>query len=102
MARHEMKQTGTLDQLGPGESARIVRINGQTQESLRRRLLDMGITKGAVLRVDRHAPLGDPMQIFIKGYRLAVRMNEAHTIEVEHIETPGTTPGDRETPPKDA
>ncbi len=68
-----------------GDVARIVRIQDKTSLSLRRRLLDMGITKGAVLRVERHAPLGDPVQIFVKGYRLAVRLSEARTIEVEPI-----------------
>ena len=73
-----------------GDVARIVRIQDKTSLSLRRRLLDMGITKGAVLRVERHAPLGDPVQIFVKGYRLAVRLSEARTIEVEPIGTAET------------
>ncbi len=68
-----------------GETAIILGIGTDTPLSLRRRLLDMGITKGAELRVERHAPLGDPVEIFVKGYHLAVRMSEARTIEVERI-----------------
>lgn len=78
----------TLFDLDMGEMARIVGIHGSTPLSLRRRLLDMGITKGAVLRVERHAPLGDPVQILVKGYRLAVRLSEARAIEVEKILCP--------------
>ena len=79
------RTTKTLYDLDMGDLARIVRIHDNTPLSLRRRLLDMGITKGAVLRVERHAPLGDPVQIFVKGYRLAVRLSEARAIEVEVI-----------------
>ncbi len=81
----------TLYDLGMGDVARIVRIHGNTSLSLRRRLLDMGITRGALLRVERHAPLGDPVQIFVKGYRLAVRLNEARSIEVEEVLCPENT-----------
>ncbi|NLN92235.1 MAG: ferrous iron transport protein A [Candidatus Hydrogenedens sp.] len=75
----------TLSELKTGETAIILGIGTDTPLSLRRRLLDMGITKGAELRVERHAPLGDPVEIFVKGYHLAVRMSEARTIEVERI-----------------
>ena len=78
----------TLYDLDMGDTARIVGIHGDTPVSLRRRLLDMGITKGAVLRVERHAPLGDPVQIFVKGYRLAVRLSEARAIEVDLVSCP--------------
>lgn len=95
MTHHTLKTVRTLDTLGRGECARIVRINGSTPLSLRRRLLDMGITKGALLRVERHAPLGDPMQIYIKGYRLAVRLNEAHEVEVETVDAAEEMPDAR-------
>jgi ferrous iron transport protein A len=74
-----------LSDLKTGDTATIVGIGTDTPLSLRRRLLDMGITKGAELRVERHAPLGDPVEIFVKGYYLAVRMSEARTIEVELV-----------------
>ncbi|MFA7692570.1 MAG: ferrous iron transport protein A [Candidatus Hydrogenedentes bacterium] len=75
----------TLFDLESGAVARIVGIQGNTPLSLRRRLLDMGITKGSELRVERHAPLGDPVEIIVKGYRLALRLSEARIIEVEEL-----------------
>lgn len=76
----------TLFDLESGDSAQVVRISCKTPECVRRRLLDMGFTKGAQFRVERHAPLGDPVQIVIKGYRLAVRLSEARQIEVDLIQ----------------
>ena len=87
MTEHHAKTSvkKTLYDLETGDVARIVCIDDSTPLSLRRRLLDMGITKGAELRVERHAPLGDPVQIFVKGYRLAVRLSEARAIEVDLV-----------------
>lgn len=76
----------TLFDLAGGDRARIVRITHTTHPGLRSRLMDMGITKDAVLRVERHAPLGDPMQISIKGYHLALRLDEAKHIEVDCLD----------------
>ena len=73
----------TLFDLVSGDTARIVKIRGGGPNGIRQRLLDMGITRGAELRVDRHAPLGDPVGVTIKGYYLALRMSEAKEIEVE-------------------
>ncbi len=87
----ETETRKTLYDLDQGDVARIVRIQDGATLSLRRRLLDMGITKGAVVRVERHAPLGDPVQIFVKGYRLAVRLSEARNIEVEELCCPKNT-----------
>ncbi len=75
----------TLFDLITGDTARIVRIHENAPACVRMRLLDMGLTKGAALRVERHAPLGDPVEIVLKGYRLAIRMSEARSIEVELI-----------------
>lgn len=47
--------------------------------------MDMGITRGAVLRVERHAPLGDPVEVAVKGSYLALRMSEARFIDVERM-----------------
>ncbi len=71
----------TLDELEEGEAGRITRIGGRG--SLRQRLLDMGVTRGTRILVKRRAPLGDPIQIAVKGYYLAIRSNEARYIEVE-------------------
>ena len=75
----------TLFDLVSGQSARIVRIRNTGAKGIRQRLLDMGITRGTVVRVERHAPMGDPVEIAILSYRLALRMNEAREIEVEPV-----------------
>ncbi len=75
----------TLFDLVTGDSARIVRILNNGSADLRQRLMDMGITRGAEVFVERHAPLGDPVEVEIKGYHLALRMAEARNIEVEDL-----------------
>jgi len=84
----------TLFDLTTGDTARITRIRsggsarvgGDGGRSIRQRLLDMGVTRGTLVRVERHAPLGDPVEVRIKGYYLALRMSEAREIEVEDVE----------------
>jgi len=73
----------TLFDLVSGDVARITRIRGKGALGIRQRLLDMGVTPGTMVRVERHAPLGDPVEVEIKGYYLALRMSEAREIEVE-------------------
>lgn len=70
-----------LDELRPGENGRVSRIH--CQGALKRRLMDMGITKGCSIHVRKMAPLGDPMEINIRGYELTLRKNECAAIEVE-------------------
>ncbi len=70
-----------LSELGPGEQGRIINVGGKGE--IRRRLLDMGIVSGAIVEVQRIAPLGDPVQIKVKGYDLALRKEEAKNIQVE-------------------
>ncbi|MBN1866284.1 ferrous iron transport protein A [Candidatus Sumerlaeota bacterium] len=74
----------TLFDLVTGDVARIVRVRGR-RGGIRQRLMDMGITRGAVLRVERHAPLGDPVEVAVKGSYLALRMSEARFIDVERM-----------------
>ena len=69
-----------LHLLQPGQRATILRINGAG--SLRRRFIEMGIVKGETILIERNAPLGDPVEYFIKGYHLALRREEAAQIEV--------------------
>ena len=69
-----------LHLLQPGQRATIIRINGAS--ALRRRFIEMGIVKGETILIERHAPLGDPVEYFIKGYHLALRKEEAAQIEV--------------------
>lgn len=74
----------TLDKVVPGETARVVLIKGGGQ--IKKRITEMGITRGSVLAVERVAPLGDPMDIKIRGYRLSLRKEEASRIVIEKCE----------------
>ena len=76
----------TLDQLAPGESGRILKVNGRG--AIRRRLVDMGLTTGAVIDMVKLSPLGDPVEYRLRGYHLSLRKSEAETIEVELISNP--------------
>ena len=75
----------TLFDLVSGDRATIVRISDNGPQSIRQRLLDMGVTRGTEVTVERHAPLGDPVEVSIKGYHLALRMSEAKEIEVDRL-----------------
>ncbi len=70
-----------LSTLTPGQQGTIVRVGGHT--NLRRRLLEMGLVRGETIRVERVAPLGDPVEFTIKGYHLSLRRNDAANIEVQ-------------------
>jgi len=70
-----------LSELNCGEKGRIVKIGGTG--SIRRRLLDMGLVSGSDIEMERAAPLGDPIEIKVKGYNLALRRQEAASIQVE-------------------
>lgn len=69
-----------LHLLRPGQRAVITRITGKG--AFRRRFIEMGLAKGETILLERHAPLGDPVEYFIKGYHLALRQAEAAQIEV--------------------
>lgn len=71
----------TLTELKPGQSGKILGI--WTTGPLKRRLMDMGVIPGADVVVEKVAPLGDPMEISIKQYRLSLRKSEAAKIDVE-------------------
>jgi Fe2+ transport system protein FeoA len=71
----------TLDDLKPGTSGRIVTVSGDARS--RRRIVDMGVTPGTFVEVERVAPLGDPIEVRVRGYRLLVRRSEATQIMVE-------------------
>ncbi|MBO5788993.1 MAG: ferrous iron transport protein A [Clostridia bacterium] len=70
----------TLKNIPIGKSARVIKVHGEGP--LRRRIMDMGITKGTTLYVRKVAPLGDPMEISVRGYELSLRKNDADSIEV--------------------
>ena len=70
----------TLDQIRIGETCSIIKVNGEGR--VRRRLFDMGVTPGITVYVRKKAPLGDPIEITIRGYELTLRSVEANLIEV--------------------
>ena len=70
-----------LRELKPGQIGKVIKISGSG--SVHRRILDMGIVKGAEIEVERVAPLGDPIEVKIKGYHLSLRKEEAANIFVE-------------------
>ena len=71
----------TLKQVRIGDTARVVKLHGEG--ALRRRIMDMGITKGVEIFVRKVAPLGDPIEIAVRGYELSLRRDDAEMIEVE-------------------
>ena len=71
----------TLREVKIGESAFVVRIHGEG--AIKRRIMDMGITKGARITVRKVAPLGDPVELTVRGYELSLRKADAERIEVE-------------------
>ena len=71
----------TLKDVKVGETVRVVRLSGEG--AVRRRIMDMGIVKGVELFVRKVAPLGDPIEINLRGYELSLRKVDAAMIEVE-------------------
>ena len=76
----------SLDQLGRGQTGRILRVGGRP--AARRRLLELGVVRGETIMLQRAAPLGDPLEFVVKGYHLSLRKREAATIMVEALEEP--------------
>ena len=70
----------TLNELEVGKTAKVVRLNGEG--AVKRRIMDMGLTKGTEVTVRKVAPLGDPIEITVRGYELSIRKDEASGIEV--------------------
>lgn len=73
----------TLRNVKPGETVKVTRINGEG--ALKRRIMDMGVTKGVEIYVRKVAPLGDPVEVTVRGYELSVRKADADMIEVTNI-----------------
>ena len=71
----------TLDHLKVGETARVGRVQAEGS-SLRRRLLDMGLTRDTEVKLTRVAPLGDPSELEVRGYSLIIRKDDARLVEV--------------------
>ena len=71
----------TLRQTAVGETVTVIRLHGEGP--VKRRIMDMGITKGVQIFVRKVAPLGDPVEITVRGYELSVRRADAEMVEVE-------------------
>ncbi len=71
----------TLRQAKVGETVRVVKLSGEG--AVKRRIMDMGITRGVTVFIRKLAPLGDPIEITVRGYELSLRKADAEMIEVE-------------------
>jgi ferrous iron transport protein A len=71
----------TLKEVRIGETVKVSRINGEG--AIKRRIMDMGITRGVEIYVRKVAPLGDPVEITVRGYELSIRKADAAMIDVE-------------------
>ncbi|MCI6359741.1 MAG: ferrous iron transport protein A [Oscillospiraceae bacterium] len=71
----------TLKQVKIGETVKVVKLHGAG--AVKRRIMDMGITKGVSVYVRKVAPLGDPVEVTVRGYELSLRKDDADMIEVE-------------------
>ena len=71
----------TLKETSVGETVKVVKLNGSGPD--KRRIMDMGITKGVDVFVRKVAPLGDPVEVTVRGYELSLRKADAEMIEVE-------------------
>ena len=72
-----------LREVPVGSTAKVVKIHGEG--AVKRRIMDMGITKGVEIYVRKVAPLGDPIEITVRGYELSLRKADAESIEVEYF-----------------
>lgn len=71
----------TLKEVKPGITVKVVKISGEG--AIKRRIMDMGLTKGVEVFVRKVAPLGDPVEVTVRGYELSVRKADAELINVE-------------------
>ena len=76
-----MQQMKTLRDVKIGARAKVIKVHGEG--ALRRRIMDMGLTKGVEIYVGKVAPLGDPIEITVRGYELSLRKADAEMIEIE-------------------
>lgn len=72
-----------LAELAVGDQAKVVQIDGDDEVSIR--LLEMGLTPGVAVKLIGTAPLGDPMEFLVRGYRLSLRLSEAKRVAVERL-----------------
>ncbi|MBN2299816.1 MAG: ferrous iron transport protein A [Acholeplasmataceae bacterium] len=82
--KYRIGDKAKLSQLKKGQKAKVVFLNTEDR-ALRRRLLDMGITEGVQIKIKKIAPLGDPIDIQVRGYELCLRKKDMSMIDVEVI-----------------
>ena len=73
----------TLRQAKPGETVRVMKLVGDSV--VKRRIMDMGITKGVCVYIRKVAPLGDPLEVTVRGYELTLRKADVELIQVEEV-----------------
>ena len=71
----------TLREVKVGQTVTVVKLHGEG--AIRRRIMDMGITKGVTIHLKKVAPLGDPLEVTVRGYELSIRKADAEMVEVE-------------------
>ena len=71
----------TLRQANVGDTVKVIKLHGEG--AVKRRIMDMGITKGVEVHIRKVAPLGDPVEVTVRGYELSIRKADAEMIEVE-------------------
>ena len=71
----------TLKDVSIGETVKVVKLHGEG--AIKRRIMDMGLTKGVEVYVRKVAPLGDPVEVTVRGYELSIRKADAEMVEVE-------------------
>lgn len=71
----------TLEEVEIGKTCKVIKVGGEGK--IRRRLFDMGVTEGTSIFVRKRAPLGDPIEVTLRGYELTLRKDEASLVEVE-------------------
>ena len=76
----------TLRDVKIGNTVKVVKLHGEG--AIKRRIMDMGITKGTEIYVRKVAPLGDPVELTIRGYELSLRKADAEMVEVEPVDVP--------------
>ncbi len=73
----------TLKESKVGDTVRVVKLHGEG--AVKRRIMDMGLTKGVDVQIRKVAPLGDPIEVTVRGYELSIRKADAEMIEVDNV-----------------
>lgn len=73
----------TVKDLKPGQKGKVVSIGANENAAFKRRMMDMGITTGVEIQMIKEAPLGDPLDLVVRGYQLSLRKSEAEKIEIQ-------------------